>query len=928
MNKPIYLTVWEIDHDGFKQKLEHLPNLDELPFDRNGILDSRLNLSVFYIYVEGLESIHRTWGDFERYCKAVLDRSIVNYIDICFGEEKLIYDLISHKLEWRKLGIKDNSSTTNLPEPNETAEPQNKQHKRCSVFVKLPATVEEESRIFMQIYDVSMPDSTAIKLSAFRILCKDKNSKWKPTPEDEADFVEHHQVKVGDQLYDEWKAKQMLEMDAERPEFTNGNTVVEVQIQPLEANMNKAEIPVKMSRVDRYAYMPDFDSFKSGRVRRVPPGSSSDGEKCSTIRPERLLRTRTRNFTGPNSAFSRLALKTPREMKEHDPLSSYPSQQNMPPIVHNPVAAMMEASGPTFPPSMPGLSPHHASPYLMPMVGPSQHIPAHIPHHGAVNPPWYAPNMYDLDRYFKFYIIDSNNKPIGDDYWIFDFIPTIDVLRDQLGRYIGRDVAQKSKIVVLNDRIYVELPYERFSTRTWDGFGGWNCVRRGEITEDVHVQVCTSDNLTTTSTLNQPSKGKRKENTGTFGIKLGESLESRPDTPTPAASTENRTSNPNIEDNLLNLTQEHSSSLASENETTPTTASSQDAEKPYGEQLERITSRGYIEELIASPGNTTASNRLLRIMQAENVSPASSFGLKLLDLAKALKTDGELAPSKPAEDVQLSQQVTKIGDQLNSFADMVNHIAEKVGVDLAHSSDGEDDEHDAESTPMTPAPPKSPSGITFSQLAMTGHKVNESIDAIKSPYAATRTLSPTITQARPLSLAELLEQAGRLSQPDTPTNRQDGGQVLKADKSHNMPSGGESGTFNAAGDRSSIALLHDLVSRNPFAAPPHFGHSYRPYGHHHQTHLQPGANHQYGPGAGQRPHSSMNPPSLYHPNNLWRHMLGYGNEPETITSNGFVPWSNSGNSAATGFSPYSQGNNAYYNQSQRTPMVAWGNSYQ
>lgn len=150
-----------------------------------------------------------------------------------------------------------------------------------------------------------------------------------------------------------------------------------------------------------------------------------------------------------------------------------------------------------------------------------------------------------------------------------------------------------------------------------------------------------------------------------------------------------------------------------------------------------VSTPTYLDELASSPHHTAASTRLLRIVKEEGVKPASSLGLKLLDLVQALQTDGELHPDSPVyvadasvstkkacdksvegddvvdkasgpdvtdsdavsvsdlveSSVRLSvkSSLEPIEDRLNDFAAMLNTIAEAVGVNLL-----EDDTREAE----------------------------------------------------------------------------------------------------------------------------------------------------------------------------------------------------------------------------------------
>lgn len=100
--------------------------------------------------------------------------------------------------------------------------------------------------------------------------------------------------------------------------------------------------------------------------------------------------------------------------------------------------------------------------------------------------------------------------------------------------------------------------------------------------------------------------------------------------------------------------------------------------------LHRVETRDYLDELQSREGNTTASIRLLRIIKEEGVAPASQLGVKLLDLVKALRVDGELGPSSAQSSAQevATAVAQPVHDRLDRFAEMLDHIAFKVGVNV------------------------------------------------------------------------------------------------------------------------------------------------------------------------------------------------------------------------------------------------------
>ncbi|KAK4689527.1 hypothetical protein P7C73_g562, partial [Tremellales sp. Uapishka_1] len=133
--------------------------------------------------------------------------------------------------------------------------------------------------------------------------------------------------------------------------------------------------------------------------------------------------------------------------------------------------------------------------------------------------------------------------------------------------------------------------------------------------------------------------------------------------------------------------------IANSRPITPSTRSESSGTLGLGENYHFVESRpisplppatprstAYLTALSSAPGNTAASTRLLAILRAEGIDLESSLGLKLLDLASALRRDGELAPVQaPAYSVE---------SKLDDVAGMLNAIAEAVGVQLVEVKDG------------------------------------------------------------------------------------------------------------------------------------------------------------------------------------------------------------------------------------------------
>ena len=118
--------------------------------------------------------------------------------------------------------------------------------------------------------------------------------------------------------------------------------------------------------------------------------------------------------------------------------------------------------------------------------------------------------------------------------------------------------------------------------------------------------------------------------------------------------------------------------------------------QPVVKQEEKPDSTTYLLGLLSADANTTASTRLLRIVKHEVVGLDTSLGLKLLDLAQALRSDGELSPLPrsvdPAPSVPSFPSVATLSpemNQLNECSRMLNVIAQAVGVTLIEEDDSE-----------------------------------------------------------------------------------------------------------------------------------------------------------------------------------------------------------------------------------------------
>lgn len=125
--------------------------------------------------------------------------------------------------------------------------------------------------------------------------------------------------------------------------------------------------------------------------------------------------------------------------------------------------------------------------------------------------------------------------------------------------------------------------------------------------------------------------------------------------------------------------------------------------------LDRIDSGTYIDKLRAEQGNTPASYEILSIMRAHKISPASHLGLDLLNLSRKHRLDGNFASSSsPTTSLQVppvsldnsttssvieeavKTSLQPVEERLNEFAEMLNTIAESVGVNLIENDDDSD----------------------------------------------------------------------------------------------------------------------------------------------------------------------------------------------------------------------------------------------
>ncbi|ORY28495.1 hypothetical protein BCR39DRAFT_559514 [Naematelia encephala] len=103
----------------------------------------------------------------------------------------------------------------------------------------------------------------------------------------------------------------------------------------------------------------------------------------------------------------------------------------------------------------------------------------------------------------------------------------------------------------------------------------------------------------------------------------------------------------------------------------------------------------YLSKLIDDPRNSPASTRLLKIIQSEAIALDTYAGLKLLELAEDMRVDGPLGPkeihqaneNEKEKEKEKEKDTMAIENRLNDFAEMLNVIAEAVGVNLLENDD-------------------------------------------------------------------------------------------------------------------------------------------------------------------------------------------------------------------------------------------------
>ncbi|KAK8858545.1 hypothetical protein IAR55_002774 [Kwoniella newhampshirensis] len=171
-------------------------------------------------------------------------------------------------------------------------------------------------------------------------------------------------------------------------------------------------------------------------------------------------------------------------------------------------------------------------------------------------------------------------------------------------------------------------------------------------------------------------------------------------------------------------------------------------QKPEAMPARSIDSKTYLDGLIAASDNTLASIRLLRILQAEGITLDSTLGLKLLDLAKALRQDGELAPPSASSDIPpqgaVSEALEKRLDRFDGMLDvMAKALAQKTqqgehkdeSFDVAGNGRGErGEEDDVNSTSATVSDDAYKDDMPdLTELSNSTRHLLESINALASP---------------------------------------------------------------------------------------------------------------------------------------------------------------------------------------------------
>ncbi|WWC62598.1 uncharacterized protein I303_105195 [Kwoniella dejecticola CBS 10117] len=806
----------------------------------------------------------------------------------------------------------------------------------------------------------TLPDSLGIKLAAFEHLTQNAvNGKWRKTPEDEADFVENHQVKVGILTYDEWRSRQL---NGKAPESGKRHIKANIHLEAVDAvtgeDAQPDSIPAQASEPgpvqaktdvdERSPPVPFLEMFKnlntkgdSPRAKVLRDTLKDLGLPATLDQPQPLAGTTQKldksslpnvwSMSPEEHRWSHYATNRDTKQENPDPLVHIPPRYSGKDLNHEdrdyPLSSILSRTG----------SKQKVSPYLpLPLKAycephrKDQVDASNGPFHTLTPGPYLSCPKLSVP-YFRYHVRDHQQKPIGPDPWVFTPYAEENILRTILSRHLGEELSKTSTLMVVNRERTANISYGDFIKNPHGKDA--NLYMMAE--RDIQIQVTSPGQKVVSphiapavplasadpaqeavpATENQPassdehkmphhdvlpvrvgnastleskaaqgvsteSSHAEKGSTGTYGLRLEETLESRSATPDAETTSSNTASEIVPEDGKVSTSAADKQSSSRPVTRRLDSSSITTMKDLIGGPLERVTSRDYLDNLIGNTGNTTASIRLLRIMQAENVSPASSLGLKLLDLAKALQMDGELAPPKPVSVIgsTTDKKVENIENRLNEFADMLNHIAETVGVNLEHSSTAPSsptitsspDEEAETQSPTAALTMRLPSLSALSQLEAINQKVNDTIDAVTSPRApnvplsdlnrpelpGTRDLSELVKKAQQLDKDEdEFSQAALAGPPDiaqaqvsqpkeeeesadvdrhrslpddtqAPQDSHDRKEEIRDAELHEQREQGR--PFTDPRLHSALhSPFHVDQSLNPFAVPPQFGYSYR-----------------------------------------------------------------------------------------------------
>lgn len=302
----------------------------------------------------------------------------------------------------------------------------------------------------------------------------------------------------------------------------------------------------------------------------------------------------------------------------------------------------------------------------------------------------------------------------------------------------------------------------------------------------------------------------------------------------------------------------------------PESIASDQSEPVLSPNSQKTLRKMYLDDLLSASTNTPASKQVLKIIEFEDVSLDTSLGLRLLDLAKALRSDGEygetpkkaeeeengrdlsvlmmtkvldkindftkvvngtsdkgrtpekVEPEEKARDIGILMMTTVL-DKLNDHSGMLNAIAEQVGVNLV------DDDEEAESRDQaTSKVAEPPSTLADSNASL----------ALSDGTAATSTTGessniPTVPVPAAVRIAEVaaaLNKAPELFSPKpVPSVNLAARSLPSTDAATSETSESESeAEADTPAATPTVANSQSTTPRNPFADPPRFGQSYGP----------------------------------------------------------------------------------------------------